>query len=308
MQNNCALEEAQKCNPPWKAWEPLPQRTSVEGTVRKDYSEGETPGTTSPTIRPALARLPLGEGRPCRYLRRSNPAALLRGTALWNGKDPILKERPLQPDEQRGSNHGEDVKEYYFYLDSTPAHSYMKFLYKPPQGAYPYSDLIETSRRRGRNGFEYELPRHGDLRSGPLLGRVRGVCQEHARGRPHPDPAALHPRPRGGRASRPSHVLGSATCGPGTTPTDRPVLQEVPGHGCASSGPSTACARAWDTSPVRGTSPYSSRRTRRTRYGSSASRTGPRTSRIASTTLSWTARGPVEPGEDRDQGGRPLPP
>ena len=76
--------------------------------------------------------------------------------ALWNGKDPILKERLFGLTNSEG-NHGEDVKEYYFYLDSTPTHSYMKYLYKYPQAAYPYGDLIETNRQRTRNDFEYEL-------------------------------------------------------------------------------------------------------------------------------------------------------
>jgi hypothetical protein len=76
--------------------------------------------------------------------------------ALWNGKDPILKERLFGLTNSEG-NHGEDVKEYYYYLDSTPTHSYTKYLYKYPQNAYPYGDLIETSRRRGRNDWEYEL-------------------------------------------------------------------------------------------------------------------------------------------------------
>ena len=76
--------------------------------------------------------------------------------ALWNGQDPILKERLFGLTNGEG-NHGEDVKEYYFYLDATPTHSYLKWLYKYPQGAYPYSDLVETNRRRSRNEFEYEL-------------------------------------------------------------------------------------------------------------------------------------------------------
>jgi hypothetical protein len=76
--------------------------------------------------------------------------------ALWNGKDAILKERLFGLTNSEG-NHGEDVKEYYFYLDSTPTHSYMKYLYKYPQAAYPYADLVETNRRRTRNDMEYEL-------------------------------------------------------------------------------------------------------------------------------------------------------
>ncbi len=76
--------------------------------------------------------------------------------ALWNGADPILKERMFGLTNSEG-NHGEDVKEYYFYLDSTPTHSYMKYLYKYPQAAFPYGDLIETNKRRNRNDMEYEL-------------------------------------------------------------------------------------------------------------------------------------------------------
>ncbi|MBO0797388.1 MAG: glucosidase, partial [Blastocatellia bacterium] len=76
--------------------------------------------------------------------------------ALWNGRDPIIKERLFGLTNAEG-NHGEDVKEYYFYLDSTPTHSYMKWLYKYPQAAYPYNGLIETNRQRDRLVFEYEL-------------------------------------------------------------------------------------------------------------------------------------------------------
>jgi hypothetical protein len=76
--------------------------------------------------------------------------------ALWNGKDPILKERLFGLTNNEG-NHGEDVKEYYFYLDSTPTHSYMKYLYKYPQAAFPYADLVDTNRGRSRNEMEYEL-------------------------------------------------------------------------------------------------------------------------------------------------------
>src|SRR5262245_3713530 len=76
--------------------------------------------------------------------------------AMWNGRDPILKERLFGLTNSEG-NHGEDVKEYYFYIDSTPTHSYMKFLYKYPQAPYPYNDLVETSSKRTRGDFEYEL-------------------------------------------------------------------------------------------------------------------------------------------------------
>ncbi len=76
--------------------------------------------------------------------------------ALWNGKDPILKERLFGLTGNEG-NHGEDVKEYYYYLDSTPTHSYMKFLYKYPQAEFPYARLVEENRRRGKRELEFEL-------------------------------------------------------------------------------------------------------------------------------------------------------
>jgi hypothetical protein len=85
-----------------------------------------------------------------------NKQRLCFAVALWNGKDPILKERMFGLTNSEG-NHGEDVKEYYFYLDSTPTHSYMKMLYKYPQAAYPYADLIATNARRSRGEMEYEL-------------------------------------------------------------------------------------------------------------------------------------------------------
>ena len=78
-------------------------------------------------------------------------------------------------------NHGEDVKEYYFYLDSTPTHSYMKYLYKYPQAAFPYEDLIATNRERNRSDMEYELLDTGVFNERSLLRCLRGVCQETRR-------------------------------------------------------------------------------------------------------------------------------
>src|SRR5205085_9067903 len=76
--------------------------------------------------------------------------------ALWNGRDPILKERLFGLTNSEG-NHGEDVKEYYFYFDSTPTHSYMKYLYKYPQEEFPYARLVEENRRRDGRALEFEL-------------------------------------------------------------------------------------------------------------------------------------------------------
>ena len=85
-----------------------------------------------------------------------NHQRLCFALALWNGQDPILKERLFGLTGNEG-NHGEDVKEYYFYLDSTPTHSYMKYLYKYPHAAFPYSQLVEGNRQRTRRDPEYEL-------------------------------------------------------------------------------------------------------------------------------------------------------
>ena len=125
--------------------------------------------------------------------------------ALWNGKDPILKERLFGLTNSEG-NHGEDVKEYYFYLDSTPTHSYMKYLYKYPQAAYPYADLVETNRRRTRNEMEYELLDTGVFNDD----RYFDVFVEYAKGGSGRHPGQDHggqPRTGGGGAASPADAL-----------------------------------------------------------------------------------------------------
>jgi hypothetical protein len=92
--------------------------------------------------------------------------------ALWNEKDPILKERLFGLTGSEG-NHGEDVKEYYFYLDSTPTHSYMKYLYKYPQAAFPYEDILRGNRNPSKRDPEFELVDTGVFGKQPLL---RCVC------------------------------------------------------------------------------------------------------------------------------------
>ena len=111
-------------------------------------------GTISPTIRPA--RAPITGARTASPVISDDKQRLCFSLALWNGKDPILKER-IYGLTNSEANHGEDVKEYYFYLDSTPTHSYMKYLYKYPQEEFPYLNLIETNRHRSRTDPEYEL-------------------------------------------------------------------------------------------------------------------------------------------------------
>jgi len=147
------LREAQEQLKAWKRWGPYLSERQW-GTVREDYSEegnawnyfthDQAPSRAYRWGEDGLAGISDDQQRLCFSL------------ALWNGRDPILKER-LFGLTNTESNHGEDVKEYYFYIDSTPTHSWMKYLYKYPQAAYPYAQLVETSRRRGPGDYEYEL-------------------------------------------------------------------------------------------------------------------------------------------------------
>jgi hypothetical protein len=147
------LEEARKGNAPWKKWGPYLSERQW-GTVREDYSENGDAWNFFTHDHARSRAYRWGEDGIAGF--SDDKQRLCFALALWNGKDPILKERLFGLTNSEG-NHGEDVKEYYFYLDSTPTHSYMKTLYKYPQAAFPYSDLVETNRRRGRNEMEYEL-------------------------------------------------------------------------------------------------------------------------------------------------------
>src|SRR5438132_3653790 len=147
------LEEANASLLPWKRWGPYLSERQW-GTVREDYSDtGE-----------AWEYFPHDHARSRAYRWGEDGIAgisddkqrLCFAIALWNGADPILKERLFGLSNAEG-NHGEDVKEYYYYLDCTPTHSYMRYLYKYPQRAFPYADLVETNRRRSRRELEYEL-------------------------------------------------------------------------------------------------------------------------------------------------------
>ncbi|MGA7863676.1 MAG: glucosidase [Stellaceae bacterium] len=147
------LDEARERGVPWKQWGPYLSERQW-GTVREDYSENGDAWNYFTHDQARSRAYHWGEDGLAGF--SDDHQRLCFAVALWNGKDPILKERLFGLTNSEG-NHGEDVKEYYFYLDSTPTHSYMKYLYKYPQNAYPYGDLIETNRRRGRNDWEYEL-------------------------------------------------------------------------------------------------------------------------------------------------------
>jgi hypothetical protein len=147
------LQEARTGKIPWKKWGPYLSERQW-GTVREDYSEN---GNAWDYFSHDHARSRAYHWGEDGLAGISDEKQLLCfSVALWNGKDPILKERLFGLTNGEG-NHGEDVKEYYFYLDSTPTHSYMKYLYKYPQVEYPYVDLIQRNRSRGRHDMEYEL-------------------------------------------------------------------------------------------------------------------------------------------------------
>jgi hypothetical protein len=147
------LAEAREQKIPWKKWGPYLSERQW-GTVREDYSDNGDAWNYFPHDQARSRAYRWGEDGLAGIC--DDHQRLCFALALWNGQDPILKERLFGLTNSE-ANHGEDVKEYYFYLDSTPTHSYMKYLYKYPQAAYPYNNLGETNRRRGRQDFEYEL-------------------------------------------------------------------------------------------------------------------------------------------------------
>ncbi len=184
---------------PWRAWGPYLSERQW-GTVREDYSKDGNAWDYFTHDQARSRAYHWGEDGLAGI--SDGMQALCFSVALWNGKDPILKERLFGLTNSEG-NHGEDVKEYYFYLDSTPTHSYMKYLYKYPQAAFPYSDLIETNKRRNRGDMEYELLDTGVFNDN----RYFDVFVEYAKQSPKdiliqisvsnrgPEPATLHVLP-----------------------------------------------------------------------------------------------------------------
>src|SRR5262244_3220963 len=147
------LNEARETGIPWKKWGPYLSERQW-GTVREDYSSDGNAWNYFSHDQSRSRAYRWGEDGIAGI--SDDQQQLCFALALWNGKDPILKERMFGLTNSEG-NHGEDVKEYYFYLDSTPTHSYMQYLYKYPQAAYPYESIIEANRTRDKQAPEYEL-------------------------------------------------------------------------------------------------------------------------------------------------------
>ncbi|MEU5881402.1 hypothetical protein [Spirillospora sp. NPDC047279] len=209
------LRESAAPDAPWRRWGPYLSERQW-GTVREDHSDNGDAWNHFPHDHARSRAYRWGEDGLGGV--SDDRQRLCLSVALWNERDPILKERLFGLTNGEG-NHGEDVKEYYFYLDSTPTHSYMKFLYKYPHAAYPYEELIRRNRERGREGFEFELLETGVFDDD----RYFDVFTEYAKATPDdlvirvtvanrgPDEAVLHVLPtlwfrntwRGDRPARP---------------------------------------------------------------------------------------------------------
>ena len=167
------LKEAREGIAPWRKWGPYLSERQW-GTVREDYSEGGTAWDSFPHDHARSRAYRWGEDGLAGL--SDEKQRLCFALALWNGADPILKERAFGLTNSEG-NHGEDVKEHYFYLDATPTHSYGKYLYKYPQRAFPYDDLVRVNAARSRQQLEYEL-----IDTGIFEGdRYFDVFAEHAK-------------------------------------------------------------------------------------------------------------------------------
>jgi hypothetical protein len=190
------LAEAEARTAHWRRWGPYLSERQW-GTVREDYSSHGTAWDSFPHDHARSRAYRWGEDGLLGI--SDNHQRVCFALALWNGQDPILKERLFGLTGSEG-NHGEDVKECYYYLDSTPTHSYLKGLYKYPQRAYPYAWLVEENRRRGRRDPEFELVDAGVFDDD----RYFDVVAEYAKAAPDdllmritvwnrgPEPATLH--------------------------------------------------------------------------------------------------------------------
>ena len=277
------LDQARSRRAAWKKWGPYLSERQW-GTVREDYSADGDAWNYFSHDQSRSRAYRWGEDGLAGI--SDDHQVLCFALALWNGKDPILKERAFGLANSEG-NHGEDVKEYYFYLDSTPTHSYMKYLYKYPQAAYPYDDLVRSNRARGKHEPEYELLDTGVFDGG----RYFDVCVEYAKAAPEDVLVRITVANRGPEAAEaapaahavvPQHLvaagrrLQAATEGAGPA---RPARGARPPHRCAVPGVAGRLLAARRRTTCRCCSP----RTKATSSGCSAGRTLHPTSRMPST-------------------------
>src|SRR5499426_3230221 len=219
------LAEARQGLAAWKRWGPYLSERQW-GTVREDYSATGDAWNYFTHDQARSRAYRWGEDGLAGF--SDDKQRLCFAVALWNGQDPILKERLFGLPNSEG-NHGEDVKEYYFYLDGTPTHSYMQYLYKYPQSAYPYADLVETNRRRTRDEFEYELLDTGVFNDD----RYCDVFVEYAKAGPEDVLVAITATNRGPEAAElhllPTLWFRNVWSSWIAKPADKPMLRRVEG-------------------------------------------------------------------------------
>jgi hypothetical protein len=195
---NARLAEVHEGKAPWRKWGPYLSERQW-GTVREDYSDSGDAWNYFTHDQSRSRAYRWGEDGLAGF--SDDKQRLCFALALWNGRDPILKEKLFGLTSSEG-NHGEDVKEYYFYLDCTPTHSYMKYLYKYPQMPFPYLDLVTTNRQRNRYQMEYELMDTGVFNEN----RYFDVCIEYAKESPEDFLIQISVSNRGPETA-PVHVL-----------------------------------------------------------------------------------------------------
>jgi len=217
---------------PWRAWGPYLSERQW-GTVREDYSEGGDAWSYFSHDQARSRAYRWGEDGIAGI--SDDKQRLCLALALWNERDPILKERLFGLTNAEG-NHGEDVKEYYFYVDNVPTHSYQRYLYKYPQDEFPYNDLVAVNRGRSRYEFEYELLDTGIFNAGDYF----DVEVEHAKAGPEDIIQRVTVHNRGARDAF-LHVVPTLWFRntwswhedmPGTPEAARPRLEEVASAAC----------------------------------------------------------------------------
>ena len=225
------LNSAREQGIPWKKWGPYLSERQW-GTVREDYSSDGDAWNYFSHDQSRSRAYRWGEDGLAGI--SDDKQTLCFALALWNGRDPILKERLFGLTNSEG-NHGEDVKEYYFYLDSTPTHSYMKYLYKYPQREYPYRDLVEMNGRRSREEMEYELLDTGIFDDD----RYFDVFVEYAKGDPEDILVRISVHNRGPEAAQ-VHLLPTLWFRNTWSSVDdepKPALRQVGNESIAASHP-----------------------------------------------------------------------
>ena len=299
------LEEARDGKAPWKKWGPYLSERQW-GTVREDYSWGGDAWDYFTHDQSRSRAYRWGEDGIAGL--SDDKQQLCFALALWNGRDPILKERLFGLTNSEG-NHGEDVKEYYFYLDSTPTHSYMKFLYKYPQAAFPYDDLVETNRRRNREEMEYEL-----IDTGVFDGdRYFDVFVEYAKGGAEDLLVQITAHNRGPEAAElhllPTLWFRNDWAGWIAIPHDKPNLKQTQGpagtSAVAAADPGLAGEYTWY---CEGEVPllFTENETNYERIFGTPNQT-PYVKDGINNCVVLGQQEAVNPEQDRNQGGRPLP-